>query len=117
MKKNLLAKFAPALALVATLIPVAAFAATYDYVNTSGTLQTVSAPNAEVAIATAPNIAPDSGVMLDNGSPVTTTVSSGDPIFQYVTTAGMLATIHAANSTIAIQTAPNIAPNSGVMAI
>jgi hypothetical protein len=45
-------------------LPTASLAATYAYVNTSGEVTTVEAPDANTALATAPNIAVHSGVML-----------------------------------------------------
>lgn len=54
-----------ALALAALVaVPTASFAATYAYVNQSGEVSTVTADNASTAIATAPGIHRNSGVML-----------------------------------------------------
>ncbi len=48
--------------------PVSAFAATYAYVNTSGDVTTMEAANAATALATAPNMAVHSGVLLLDSS-------------------------------------------------
>lgn len=52
-------------ALAAALaLPAATFASTFAYVNTSGEVATVDAADANTALATAPNIALHSGVIL-----------------------------------------------------
>lgn len=52
-------------ALVAALaLPTATFASTFAYVNTSGDVATVEAADATTALATAPNIALHSGVIM-----------------------------------------------------
>ena len=48
--------------------PVLAGAATYAYVNMNGEVQPVIAANWQTAIATAPNIATHSGVILIDGT-------------------------------------------------
>jgi hypothetical protein len=48
----------------ALIIPAISFAATYEYVDTSGNLRTVNADNAQVATGAAVNIDPHSGVLL-----------------------------------------------------
>lgn len=122
MKKLLLLSvFAPTLAFA---LPLAAFASTYDYVNTSGVMQSVVANSADQALALATNIDPHSGVILDTGVVVTTTNSgvvvtttTGGTMFEYVNTAGILETVSAPDSTTAMALAVNRAPNSGVMKI
>jgi hypothetical protein len=69
MKKVLLSIFALAAVVAA---PVAAMAQTYAYVNTSGEVRTMDADSASQALATAPNLAVHSGVMLIE--------SSSDPV-------------------------------------
>jgi hypothetical protein len=49
---------------VAIMLPVAAFAATYQYVGTNGALETITADTADQALVNAPDIAPHSGVIL-----------------------------------------------------
>jgi hypothetical protein len=45
-------------------LPTASFAQTFAYVNTSGEVTSTEAADANTALATAPNIAVHSGVML-----------------------------------------------------
>ena len=61
MKKVLLSAFALAAVIAA---PVAALAATYAFVNTSGEVRTMDATSAAQALSTAPNLGVHSGVML-----------------------------------------------------
>ncbi len=56
------------LAAALALAPAFASAATYAYVNSSGEVQPVVAANWQAAIATAPNIATHSGVILIDGT-------------------------------------------------
>lgn len=56
------------LAAALALAPGLAAAATYAYVNSSGEVQPVIAANWQAAIATAPNIAARSGVILIDGT-------------------------------------------------
>ncbi len=105
------------------------FAATFQYVDTSGNLRTVIAENTSVALATAPNIASDSGVMNTTivsantivASPSTTArlllgTSCGQNLFAYINTSGTISTVSATNATVALLTATNIASDSGVIA-
>lgn len=52
------------LALAALVVPAAASAAMYAYVNQAGEVRTVEATDANTAITIAPNIHPRSGVIL-----------------------------------------------------
>ena len=107
-------KFIASLALVgALLIPAATFAATYEYVNTSGSLETETANSPAQAVSEPTDIAPTSGVILVTDT--TTVNQSGNPTYEYVTTNGTLATISAENPTQAILEAGNKAPGSGVI--
>jgi hypothetical protein len=56
----------------AVVIPAASFAQTFAYVNTSGEVTSIEAANANVALATAPNMDIHSGVILIS--------SASDPI-------------------------------------
>lgn len=56
------------LAAALALAPAFASAATYAYVNMNGEVQPVVASNWQTAIATAPNIATHSGVILIDGT-------------------------------------------------
>ncbi len=104
------------------------FAATFQYVDTSGNLQTILSENASVALATAPNIASDSGVISSIIVPTNTVVTSpsnagglplktscGQNLFVYINTSGIISTVSAPSATVALSTAPNIASDSGVM--
>jgi hypothetical protein len=107
--------------------PVAAFAATYDYVDTTGTMRTIVADSAAQALAIAPNIALHSGVAIHTGTiasaslptvlGVSFTPSGFLHTYQYVDIAGNMRTVQAGSPAEALQIAPNIAPNSGVAAI
>lgn len=115
-----------------------ATAATYQYVNTSGSLQIVEAPNSETAMAIAQNKAPRSGVMLISSSniggvggttvitvtPVTPTTpmftvigGTGARTYSYVDNSGSVRMVMASDASTALRTAPNIAPHSGVMLV
>ena len=114
--------------------PFLSSAATYHYVNSAGITATVEAPDANTAIMTAPNIAADSGVALDQGliepgevvgfgysanvqSDANTNMSAGmngGTTYHYVTQAGVTDTVIAPDANTAIMTAPNIAVHSGV---
>ncbi len=54
------------LAVALSILPAISYAATFAYVNTSGDVATVTANDPMTAIATAPNIAIHSGVLLLN---------------------------------------------------
>lgn len=55
------------IALAISLLPVIAFASTYQYIDRNGTLRSVEANSPTQALAIAPNIALHSGVMLIAG--------------------------------------------------
>ena len=95
------------------ILPMSAFAATYEYVNTSGYLETESAVDAAQALAQPTDKAPNSGVMLVSSDPVTVGVG----LYEYVNTSGFLETVTANSSAQALLIAPDIAPNSGVMLV
>jgi hypothetical protein len=113
------------LALIAIgLLPGLSFAATYHYVNTSGEIAAVEAQNAQTALVTAPNIAYNSGVAIDNGllkvgKQVTAfgyvqPINTGLNTYHFVNTSGYTDSVVAASAQIALMIAPNIAYNSGV---
>lgn len=108
--------------------PALTYGATYMYVNQSGQVNTVIADSPAMAIATAPNIAPHSGVALVSNIgtvPVTPTpvtppvvvppITYNQMTFAYVNTSGIVVTISANSAASAYANAVNIAPNSGVM--
>jgi hypothetical protein len=109
------------IAALALSLPTAAFAATYDYVNTSGQVQKIDASSPDQAMVLATNIDPHSGVMLDTGFvtpvPVVIVTTTGMHMYRYVDTNGNLGTVQASSPEQAMMIAPNISPNSGVMQI
>jgi hypothetical protein len=110
------------------VLPLASMAATYHYVDTSGTVRTIEANNAADASASATNIDPHSGVSLDMGvldsgdsvngtgtNTVTVTATGSGNTYHYVDTSGIVRTVVAASAAAALAAAVNIAPNSGVV--
>jgi hypothetical protein len=112
--------------MVAMLImgfPALSYGATYMYVNNAGQVNTVIADSPAMAIATAPGIAPHSGVALVSNTgvipvtptPVTPPVTYNVMTYAYVNTSGIVVTISANSAASAYANAVNIAPHSGVM--
>jgi hypothetical protein len=113
------------------LVPFTSMAATYHYVNTSGETASVEAPDAQTALAIAPDRHPNSGVaidegMIDDGEDVTAPAASasgdtslygtgGADTYSYVNQAGVTAMVTAPNPETALVTAPNIDEHSGVV--
>lgn len=102
--------------------PAIMFAATYNYVDVSGNVQTVVAGSASEAMADATNIHPRSGVAIASGAFVDVggsaeapVVSGGTMTYQYVNTSGEIVDVEAMNALQAFDRAVNIAPRSGVM--
>ncbi|PIR84738.1 hypothetical protein COU16_00950 [Candidatus Kaiserbacteria bacterium CG10_big_fil_rev_8_21_14_0_10_47_16] len=92
----------------------------YQYVNTNGTLSSVSASSADMALSlSAYNRASNSGVMLVRGmggSVENTTYPTGTLFtYQYIDVNGNLRSIEAANASLAITLATNRDPHSGVV--
>jgi hypothetical protein len=117
----------------AVLLPAASFAATYNYVDTSGSVRTVSADSATAAIAVAPDRAAHSGVAIDNGvvagsvAGASTSAGTGTPgvpstglaangNYDYVNVSGMVKTVSAGSPQEALFAAGDIAMHSGVAA-
>jgi len=108
------------------VLPAVTSANTYQYISTSGSLQSVQADNAMQALATAPNLAANSGVILvgsdgkltpsDNTNPTNTNPTSGS-FYQYINTDGNVQSIDTTSASVAIATATNIAPHSGVILV
>lgn len=107
-------------------LPAATFAATYHYVDTTGTVRTIEAPNAAAAFDNAANIAPHSGVTLDQNLletgdqiPIATaagmTTSGGMASYRYVDTNGTVREVVAASPSAALMLATDRDPNSGVL--
>lgn len=116
--------FLSALAIAAvTVLPEASYAATYHYVDTSGTVRTVEADNANDAMQMAVNRDPNSGVTLDTG-----VLESGDTVvdtggttnagttdeYHYVDSSGIVQTIMAPSALAALSAAVDISAHSGV---
>jgi hypothetical protein len=117
MKKTL---FALAGMLVIGL-PLFSFAATYHYVTTGGDVASVEADSASQALATAPNIHPNSGVAIDLGFievgmdvDVPPSTSGGGLYYAYVDANGTVRTVAASNPSEALLNASNLHPQSGV---
>jgi len=101
-------------------------AATYQYINTSGQLSTLTANSSQEALATASKLSLHSGViLLDYNTP---SLSNNDAdtsgqdvqgqglyVYQYVNTSGNLLSVAADSPQAAMLKANNIAPHSGVM--
>lgn len=105
-------------ALSLLILPAVSLASTYQYVSTSGNLQSIEAGSASTALATAPNLAVHSGVMLAG---VGSTVNGGgttnaNTFYQFIDVNGSVQSVNAASATAAL-TAPNIAPHSGVILV
>lgn len=107
-------------------LPAATFAATYHYVDTTGTVRTVEAVNANDAFNHAANIAVHSGVTLDQGLleagdqiPVANatgmTASNGMASYRYVDMTGTVREVIAASPNAALMMATDRDPNSGVL--
>lgn len=110
------------------VVPLASMAATYHYVDTSGTVRTIEAANSTDAMAMATNRDPQSGVALDMGvlesgdsvngtgtNTVTVTTTGSGNSYHYVDTSGIVRTVVAASAAAALAAAVNIAPHSGVV--
>ena len=119
-------KTALTLSAILLALPAASFAATYHYVDTTGTVRTIEAANAADAFTNATNIAPHSGVGLDQGIlesgdtiPVSTAAGmthSGDPeSYRYVDVNGTVREVVATSPSAALMMATDRDPNSGVL--
>ncbi|MDO8601820.1 MAG: hypothetical protein Q7R62_01660 [bacterium] len=105
--------------------PVMAFASTYQFVDSSGRLQSVIASNPTEAFATARNIGFSSGVMLVSagntgvvlGSYYDATASGNNNYYQFVDISGNLRGVWASNPTEAFALAQKIGIHSGVMLV
>lgn len=100
--------------------PALSYASTYAYVNQSGQVNTVVADTAAGAIATAPGISANSGVMLVANSTgavlgANTSNTYGVTTYAYVNQDGTVVTVSANTSALAFANSFNIGDNSGVM--
>jgi hypothetical protein len=109
--------------IMAVAIPALSFAHTYHYVSVSGEVKAVEADTAAEAIMTPSDIHPNSGVAIDRGliepgmnlnAPGVPLGTGGGNIYAYVDITGAVETIVAQSPTMAIASATNIHPNSGV---
>jgi len=96
-------------------------AATYQYVNTQGQLESISADSATEALRTASNLGSHSGVMLVSNVTVqvvtTTSNGSNSNWYMYVNDSGVVITLSANSPAEAFAKAVNLATHSGVMLI
>lgn len=104
------------------ILPLVTSANTYQYVNTSGNLQTIEASTPGAAISNASNIAYNSGVIAGTisaigGSYEPVTNSSGSNLYQFVDMQGNVKSIYANSASLAIANAVNIALHSGVILV
>lgn len=103
-----------------TSLPGIAFAENYFYINTSGSVQAVTAASPEAALALATNKAPRSGVAVDMGVlDVGDSVSGGQTMsdghqYHYIDQSGTVRTITAMSPAHAFSLAVGIASHSGV---
>ena len=95
-------------------LPVTSLAATFEYVNASGALQSVAADSPTQALALATNSDPHSGVMQVSGTVSTAGATSS---YEYVTQQGTVSTVQANDPSQALTLATGIDPHSGVMAL
>lgn len=110
------------LALVGMLVGSSqAFAATYMYIDANGEAKIETAQTASLAIDSALNRAPHSGVMVVNEVAAAVVVAENNDrdteVYAYVDENGEVAIHSAETPREAINTAPDIKDNSGVMVI
>lgn len=128
MTKTITAFLSPAikigltLALVGALFfPMFSYAATYEYINTSGNLSSTTASSSSDAIANAPNIHANSGVMLvggTGGSLVSANfTTNGLTEYGYVNSSGVVTFVTSDTSAEAFRDSINISKFSGVIMI
>lgn len=110
-----------ALIITTFVSPALSYAATYQYVNTSGTISNTNAQSSAQAIATAPGISAHSGVMLtsqhmSNVTPTNYTYGQSTQ-YGYINSSGMFTVVTANSSNNAFTDSVNIAQRSGVILI
>ncbi len=105
------------------LLPVATFAASYQYIDTGGTVRTVSAESSSEAVQLATNIDPHSGIMPASGSlssgdnvvvTPTPTASDGTQLYHYIDRNGVVQDVRARSAAEAMSLAVNMDSHSGV---
>ncbi len=91
----------------------------YQYVNTSGNVQTIIAESPTQAILLAENRTSASGVILlggvGGGDPINPLGENGAYFYQFVNTSGNIGSMNASSPTEALNTALNLAQYSGVI--
>ena len=111
------------LALLAILaMPAVSSANTYQYIDSGGRLQSTQASDPNEALATAYNIGLHSGVLLVStdgigGSYESPTINTSGSFYQYIDIYGNVQSMNAINSSVALSTAHNIDPHSGVILV
>lgn len=117
------------MAITILAVPAVSLANTYQFIDTSGTLQNMEADTSAIALGTAPELAVHSGVMLagEDGIgglvlsanyPSYPSVNSGsDNYYLFVDTSGNLQGLWAANSSEALATAYQLGIHSGVVLV
>ena len=101
---------------VLTILPAMTFASTYEYVNTSGGLSSLTANSATEALEAVSSMGSNSGVMLISGNNEVSTYNPNQVNqYIYVNSSGVVTTISANTPTQAFASATNIAVHSGVM--
>jgi len=123
MKKNIKNSIKVSLLTAVVLamgFPAFSYASTYAYVNQFGQMNTVVADTPAMAIAIAPGIATNSGVVLMSNSTgvvlgANTSATYGATTYAYVNQAGTVVTVSANSPATAFANAFGISENSGVV--
>ncbi|PIR98399.1 MAG: hypothetical protein COT88_01855 [Candidatus Colwellbacteria bacterium CG10_big_fil_rev_8_21_14_0_10_41_28] len=124
MKRKYIIPGLMAIALFA--LPAVSLANTYQFVDTSGDLQSMEAANSSIALNTAPELGVHSGVILveeggigglvlpDDNPPAN---SGSDNYYQFVDTSGDIQGVWAASPSEALNTAHELGIHSGVILV
>ena len=111
-----------AIAMIA--LPAVSFASTYQFIDTSGNLQSMEAANSSIALNTAYQLGVHSGVVLvDEGgigglvlpSDDPSTNSGNDNYYQFIDTSGNIKGLWASSPSVALNTAYQLGIHSGVV--
>ena len=110
-----------AMAMALLALPAVSLANTYQFVDTSGNLQSVEANIPATALATAYQLGIHSGVILvgneDSNLSVPTNISGYDNYYQFIDTSGIRQGLWAINSSMALDTSYQLAMHSGVILV
>lgn len=100
-------------------LPAVSMASTYQFVDTSGNVQSVEASSPQVALDTAHRLGIHSGVMLvGEGGTVTFTPTyntGSDNYYEFIDTSGNIQGVWASSPTEALNTAHRLGVHSGVI--